>query len=263
MEVRPRSSRRPSFFGVKAKEDGCVPPIFPSPDDQAKHGFMKDYDAIAYNALPAFSDDDRLTRSTAFYKAIRTRRSCRSFADTQVPRAIIEQALLAAGTAPSGANHQPWHFAVIGSAEKKRALRLAAEAEERRFYEGRASEEWLEALAPLGTNTEKPYLETAPWLIAIFAQRRGGLYKEDDKQNYYITESVGIATGFLIAALHDAGLATLTHTPNPMTFLNRLCDRPATEKAMMLLVVGHPAADATVPVHATIKKPLDQISSWL
>ena len=180
-----------------------------------------------------------------------------------MPRVVIEQALLAAGTAPSGANHQPWHFAVIGSDDKKRALREAAEGEEAAFYGGKASQEWLDALAPLGTDSSKPYLETAPWLIVIFGQRRGGMNPGEDKQNYYVNESVGIATGFLIAALHDAGLATLTHTPNPMKFLNQLCDRPTNEKPMMVLVVGHPAADATVPVHATIKKPLDQISSWL
>lgn len=152
---------------------------------------------------------------------------------------------------------------MIGSAEKKLALRKAAEAEEAAFYEGKASQEWLDALAQLGTDASKPYLQTAPWLIVIFGQRRGGMYPDDDKQNYYVNESVGIATGFLIAALHDAGLATLTHTPNPMKFLNQQCDRPANEKPVMVLVVGHPAQGATVPVHATIKKPLDQISSWL
>jgi iodotyrosine deiodinase len=213
---------------------------------------MKPHDTIRYDALPAYTDNERIARSAAFYAA-----------GTPVPREVIEAALLAAGTAPSGANHQPWHFAVIASPEKKRALREAAEAEEREFYAGKASQEWIDALAPLGTDEVKPYLETAPYLIVIFGQRRGGLYPGDDKQNYYVNESVGIATGFLIAALHDAGLATLTHTPNPMKFLNRICDRPANEKPLMVLVVGHPAPDATVPVHATIKKPLEQISSWL
>jgi iodotyrosine deiodinase len=224
---------------------------------------MHDHDSIAYDALPDFTDAERSERSAAYYAALKTRRTCRHFADTPVPRAVIENALRAAGTAPSGANHQPWHFAVIGSAEKKRALRLAAEEEERAFYAEKASKEWLDALEPLGTDSEKPYLDTAPWLIVIFGQRRGGMYPGEDKQNYYINESVGIATGFLIGALHDAGLATLTHTPNPMKFLNRLCNRPATEKPIMILVVGHPSADATVPIHATIKKPLDQIASWL
>jgi nitroreductase len=224
---------------------------------------MQAHDSLPYRALPAYDDAERMARAAAFYAAIRTRRSCRMFSNETVPRAVIEQALLAAGTAPSGANHQPWHFAVIGSPEKKRALRVAAEQEERAFYADRASDEWLAALAPLGTDADKPFLEIAPWLIVIFGQRKGGMHPGETKQNYYVGESVGIAAGFLIAALHDAGLATLTHTPNPMKFLNRLCERPAHEKPMMVLVVGKPAPDATVPVHATIKKPLEQISSWL
>jgi iodotyrosine deiodinase len=224
---------------------------------------MKPHDTVPYADLPNYPDMERVARAKAFYAALKSRRTCRDFADTPVPRAVIEAALLAAGTAPSGANHQPWHFAVISSPEKKRTLREAAEAEEREFYAGKASEEWIDALAPLGTDEVKPYLETAPYLIVIFGQRRGGLYPSDDKQNYYVNESVGIATGFLIAALHDAGLATLTHTPNPMKFLNQICERPANEKPVMVLVVGHHAPDATVPVHATIKKPLEQISTWL
>jgi iodotyrosine deiodinase len=224
---------------------------------------MKPHDTLPYNALPDFSDAQRIQRSQAFYDQLKTRRTCRHFSDRPVPREVIENALLAAGTAPSGANHQPWHFAVIETAEKKAALRAAAEGEERLFYQAKASEEWLEALAPLGTDSDKPYLETAPYLIVIFGQRRGGMSTDDDKLNYYVAESVGIATGFLIAALHDAGLATLTHTPNPMKFLNTLCDRPKTEKPMMILVVGHPTADASIPVHATYKKSLDHISSWL
>lgn len=224
---------------------------------------MKPHDTVPYVELPDYPDTERLARAKAFHAALRTRRTCRDFTGAPVPREIIEAALLAAGTAPSGANHQPWHFAVISSPEKRHALREAAETEEREFYSGKASQEWIDALAPLGTDEVKPYLETAPYLIVIFGQRRGGLYPGDDKQNYYVNESVGIATGFLIAALHDAGLATLTHTPNPMKFLNRICERPANEKPVMVLVVGYPAPDATVPVHATIKKPLDQISSWL
>jgi iodotyrosine deiodinase len=224
---------------------------------------MQNHNTIPYPTLPVYADAERIIRSADFYSQIKTRRSCRYFADTAVPREVIENALLAAGTAPSGANHQPWHFGVISSPEKKRALRIAAEQEEQGFYAGKASAEWLDALSPLGTDAEKPYLETAPWLIAIFAQRRGGLNAGDDKQNYYIHESVGIAAGFLIAALHDAGLATLTHTPNPMKFLNQLCCRPDSEKPLMLIVTGHPAPEATVPVHATIKKPLEDISSWI
>ena len=224
---------------------------------------MKPHDTVPYTDLPEYSEAERYARAAAFYAALKTRRTCRDFTDAPVPRQVIEAALLAAGTAPSGANHQPWHFAVISSADKKRALREAAEVEEREFYAGKASQEWIEALAPLGTDEVKPYLETAPYLIVIFGQRRGGLYPGDDKQNYYVNESVGIATGFLIAALHDAGLATLTHTPNPMKFLNQICERPVNEKPVMVLVVGHASAQATVPVHATIKKPLEQISSWL
>ena len=224
---------------------------------------MQNHDSIAYTELPLFSDAERISKAKNAYAHLRTRRTCRHFADTPVPREVIENALLAAGTAPSGANHQPWHFAVIESADMKKALREAAEAEERLFYQSKASEEWLEALAPLGTDANKSYLETAPYLIVIFGQRTGGMNPGDNKQNYYVTESVGIAAGILISVLHDAGLATLTHTPNPMKFLNTLCNRPANEKPMMVLVVGHPDADATVPVHATIKKSLDQIASWL
>ena len=195
--------------------------------------------------------------------AIETRRTCRFFSDAPVSREVIEEAILAAGTAPSGANHQPWHFAVISTPDLKRRLREAAEAEERAFYAGKAGSEWLEALAPLGTDADKPYLEVAPWHIVVFGQRRGGIEPGDRKQNYYVTESVGIACGFLLLALHAAGLATLTHTPNPMGFLNRLCGRPAHEKPVMVIVAGKPAPDATIPEHALLKKPLDRISSWL
>jgi iodotyrosine deiodinase len=224
---------------------------------------MKPHDTIPYTALPPYSDEERIARAKSAYEQLKTRRSCRHFSDAPVPRAVIEFALLAAGTAPSGANHQPWHFAVVESAAKKKAIREAAEKEESAFYSGKASQEWIEALEPLGTDEDKPYLETAPYLIVIFGQRKGGMYPGEKKQNYYVNESVGIATGMLIGALHDAGLATLTHTPNPMKFLAQMCDRPANEKPMMVLVVGKPAADATIPVHATVKKSLDQISSWL
>ena len=216
-----------------------------------------------YPALPALTDEERLARAAAAYQQLCTRRTCRAFADAPVPRAIIETAILAAGTAPSGANHQPWHFAAISSPDAKREVRLLAEAEEQAFYAGKAGKEWLEALAPLGTDEDKPYLEVAPWLIAVFGQRRGGPQPGGDRQNYYVTESVGIAVGLMLATLHDAGLATLTHTPSPMKFLNRICQRPANEKPLMLIVVGHPAAEATIPLHAIQRKPLDQIASWL
>lgn len=223
---------------------------------------MTPHAQVPWLPYPAMSDAERTDSALAFYEHIRTRRTCRQIGSEPVPRAIIEAALLAAGTAPSGANHQPWHFAVVSSPARKREIRVAAEEEERAFYEGKAGTEWLEALAPLGTDADKPYLEEAPYLIVIFGQRKGGLNSGDAKQNYYVTESAGIATGFLLAALHAAGLATLTHTPNPMRFLNKLCARPASEKPVMLVVVGHPTDVATIPVHATIKKPLDEISSW-
>ena len=167
---------------------------------------MTPHETVPWIAYPTMSDDKRSANALAFYDHIRTRRTCRQIGDAPVPRAIIEAAILAAGTAPNGANHQPWHFAVIGSADMKRQIRIAAEEEERDFYSGKASAEWIDALAPLGTDADKPYLEHAPWLIAIFGQRKGGLNPGEQRQNYYVTESVGIATGFLLAALHAAGL---------------------------------------------------------
>ena len=223
---------------------------------------MQPHATVPWAGLPAYSEAERIARAQAFLAQARTRRTCRAYSDTPVPREVIEAALLTAGTAPSGANHQPWHFAVVGSPDIKARIRSAAEVEEAAFYAGKAGSEWLEALAPLGTDADKSYLEVAPWLIVVFGQRRGGLYPGDNKQNYYVSESVGIATGMLLLALHDAGLTTLTHTPNPMGFLTKLLGRPSTEKPMMVVVVGHAAPDATIPTHALIKKPLDQISSW-
>ena len=229
-------------------------------------GKLSDYSP--YPTRPDLSEEERIARAQGAFERLSTRRSCRAFADTPVPRAVIEYAIRAAGTAPSGANHQPWHFAAIGSPEKKRAIREAAEAEERRFYGAKdsapkASEEWLAALDPLGTDAAKPFLETAPWLIVCFAQRKGGIAEDGAAQNYYVTESVGLACGMLIATLHEAGLATLTHTPSPMGFLRDICGRPEWEKPLMIVVAGHPARDATVPDHALLKKPLETISSWL
>lgn len=221
-----------------------------------------------YPVLPLLTDAQRLSRARSAYERLATRRSCRAFADTPVPRGIVEYAIRAAGTAPNGANHQPWHFAAVSSPDKKRAIREAAEAEERRFYGSdgdapRASEEWLGALDPLGTDAAKPFLEIAPWLIVCFAQRKGGITEDGATQNYYVTESVGIACGMLIATLHEAGLATLTHTPSPMGFLREICGRPEVEKPLMIIATGHPAPDATVPDHALDKKPLERIASWL
>ena len=224
---------------------------------------MKDVPSVPYSALPDLTDDERIAAARAFREAVASRRSCRMFSTSPVPREVIEQAILAAGTAPSGANHQPWHFAVIASAELKQRIRLEAEKEEAAFYAGKAGQEWLEALAPLGTDDDKSYLEVAPWLIVVFGQRRGGLDPGDHKTNYYVMESVGIACGLLLATLHKAGLATLTHTPSPMGFLRTICGRPSTEKPVMIIVAGLPADGATVPRHALIKKPLDQISTWL
>lgn len=205
--------------------------------------------------------DEMRSRLQAFYEDVRQRRTVRDFSDRPVPRDVIELALQAAGTAPSGANLQPWHFAVVGNAETKQKIRVAAEAEEKEFYEHRASEEWLEALRPLGTDTNKPFLETAPWLIAVFLKKFD--VKEDGSKvkHYYPTESTGLATGLLITALHHAGLACLTHTPSPMGFLNQILDRPKTERPFLLLVTGYPAEDATVP--DIQRKPLAEFTTFL
>ena len=186
-------------------------------------------------------------RSQIFLENLSTRRTIRDFSDKPVDREIIENCIKTAGTAPSGANMQPWHFVLISDADIKRQIRVAAEKEEKKFYEKRAPKEWLEALAPLGTDNNKPYLETAPYLIAIFMQRYGKLPDGRKVKHYYGLESVGIATGMLITAIHDAGLASLTHTPSPMGFLNEILERPKNERPFLLLVVGHPAEGATVP----------------
>jgi nitroreductase len=224
---------------------------------------MKPHATIPYTALPAMTDAARVAAAERFRDHVAARRTCRMFTQDDVPRAVIEAAIAAAGTAPSGANHQPWHFAAISSPAIKHRIRLAAEEEERVFYASRAGQEWLDALAPLGTDEDKSFLDIAPWPIVVFGQRRGGIDPGDTRQNYYVTESTGIACGLLLTALHSAGLATLTHTPSPMGFLREICGRPADEKPLMLVVAGHPAADATVPVYATRKKPLDQITTWL
>jgi nitroreductase len=178
-----------------------------------------------------------------------------------VPEAVIAACIAAAGSAPSGANHQPRHFAAIADPGMKARIRQAAEEEERAFYAGGAGDEWLAALEPIGTGVEKPHLTMAPWLIVVFAQRYGLTAEGERYKNYYVPESVGIATGFLIAAIHHAGLVCLEHTPNPMKFLPELCRRPAHEKAVMILPVGYPAEDATVPAVAKRKKPLAEIMS--
>lgn len=206
--------------------------------------------------------DEMIRRSADFLELMKRRRTVRDFSDRAVPREVIENAILTAGRAPSGANKQPWHFAAISDPLMKAQFREAAEQEEREFYGGRASEDWLEDLVPFGTDEHKPFLETAPWLIAVFRQSYG-LNEEtgERSKNYYVHESAGLAAGFLIAALHNAGLATLTHTPSPMGFLNDLCGRPKNEHATMLVVTGYPADKVTVPDIG--KKPLDEISTWL
>jgi nitroreductase len=188
-----------------------------------------------------------LARTTTFASELRRRRTVRHFSAEPVARELIEAAVWAAGSAPNGANLQPWHFVAISDPAIKSQIRTAAEAEEREFYANRATAEWLADLAPLGTDADKPFLETAPWLIAVFAQRWRLTPSGERRANYYVSESVGIATGFLIAALHHAGLATLTHTPSPMGFLNTILERPESEKPFLLLIVGHPADDAQMP----------------
>ena len=208
---------------------------------------MTDYPTKPLDEYREYPIDEMRRRLEEFYADMRRRRTVREFSDRPVPRDIIETALKAANTAPSGANLQPWHFVVVSGPEAKRKIRKAAEVEEHEFYEHRASDEWLAALAPLGTDEQKPFLETAPYLIAVFLKKYDLLDDGRKVKHYYPTESTGLATGMLITALHRAGLATLTHTPSPMKFLNEILDRPVNERPFLLLVVGYPAADARVP----------------
>jgi len=219
------------------------------------------YPTIPLSQYREYPIEEMRRRVNDFYVDIKRRRTVRDFSDRPVPRDIIETALEAASTAPSGANLQPWHFAVVSSPETKKKIREAAEAEEREFYTHRASEEWLAALAPLGTDDQKPFLETAPYLIAVFLQKFGELPDGRKVKHYYPAESTGLATGMLITALHVAGLATLTHTPSPMKFLNEILGRPKSERPFLLLVVGFPADDARVP--DIQRKSLDEIASFI
>lgn len=213
---------------------------------------------LAYREYPI---EEMIQRAAAFYAEMRRRRTVRHISNRPLPRQVIEHCLCAAGTAPSGANMQPWHFVVVTDPATKRQIREAAEQEERAFYDHRASQEWLNALAPLGTDAHKPFLETAPYLIAIFAQRYGLAPDGSKIKHYYVQESVGIATGILITALHHAGLVTLTHTPSPMGFLNEILGRPPNERPFLLLVTGYPAEDATVP--DIRKKSLSEIATFV
>ena len=208
----------------------------------------------------SFPEPEMVRRSEHFYQDIRRRRSVRDFSDRAIPLEVIQNCIRAAGTAPNGANLQPWHFSVVSSSAIKKEIRRLAEEEEKEFYEKRASQEWLDALAPLGTDKHKPFLETAPHLVVVFGKTYSLGSAGKRIKNYYVSESVGIATGFLIHALHDAGLVTLTHTPSPMKFLNPILDRPDNERPFLILVVGYPAENARVP--KIRKKSLHEITTY-
>lgn len=222
---------------------------------------MPDHATIPLPPPEPLDDTQRLDRARAFADRLQRRRTVRDFSDRPVPRAVIEHCLRAAASAPSGANQQPWRFVAVADAATKRRIREGAESEERAFYARRAPQDWLDALAPLGTDAHKPFLETAPWLIAVFYERFGIGPGGDKQKRYYPHESVGIATGMLLAALHDAGLATLTHTPSPMGFLNEILGRPKNEMPYLLLVVGHPAEGCRVP--AIERLPLDAVARFI
>ena len=222
---------------------------------------MSDYPTIPLEQYREIPVEEMRARLEDFYSEMNRRRTVREFSDRPVPRDIIETALKVANTAPSGANLQPWHFAIVSGPETKKNIREAAEAEEREFYTHRASEEWVAALKPLGTDDHKPFLETAPYLIAVFMQKFGELPDGRKVKHYYPAESTGLATGMLIAALHRAGLATLTHTPSPMKFLNEILGRPKSERPFLLLVAGYPADDARVP--DIRRKTLEEFTSWV
>lgn len=207
-----------------------------------------------------WTDEERMARAEAFFQEMDARRSVRDFSDRPVPRTLVERAIATASTAPSGAHMQPWTFVAVSDADLKRQIREAAEAEERESYSGRMSEEWLEALAPLGTDWRKPFLETAPWLVVLFAQRYGLGPDGAKRKHYYVQESCGIAAGLFIAALHRVGLATLTHTPSPMRFLREILERPSNEAPYILFPVGFPAEGAEVP--DLTRKPLRDVAVW-
>lgn len=212
----------------------------------------------SYKELP---QDEMKQKASEFYELVKRRRTVREFSSRAVPKEVIENCLLAAGTAPNGANKQPWHFVAVSDPDVKKKIRVEAEKEEHEFYNRRAPEDWLDDLRPLGTDENKPFLEEAPYLIGIFAQSYNLDEEGEKEKHYYVKESVGIATGILITALHNAGLATLTHTPSPMGFLNEIMGRPSHEKPFLLLVVGYPAEGVTVP--DITKKSLDEISTFI
>ena len=225
---------------------------------------MFEKDKLNYHPIPlpyraSKSDTEMRLAAKAFYAETKRRHTVRDYSTQPVELSVIQTCIKAAGLAPSGANHQPWHFVAISNLEIKRRIREAAEEEERKFYSGGGGDEWINALEPIGTGPSKPHLEHAPWLIVIFAERYGEFDDGERYKNYFVSESVGIATGFLIMALHFAGLVSLTYTPNPMKFLNKLLRRPPSNKPIMILTVGHPAKNASVPSAAKVKKSLDEI----
>lgn len=222
---------------------------------------MEETNFIPYSSYKSYPIEEMQKRSEEFFTDIQRRRTVRDFSSEPVPKEIIENCLRAAGTAPSGANRQPWHFSVVSNLETKKKIREAAEEEEKKFYSGRAPDEWLEALEPLGTDENKPFLEVAPYLIVIFSEAYGLDVQSEKIKNYYVSESVGIATGILITALHNAGLATLTHTPSPMNFLRKILGRGENERAFLILVTGFPSENAIVPNIA--KKNLEEYSTFL
>ena len=228
--------------------------------EDGKFAMKNNIEFIPLPPLPQYSDDQRIQRARDVYESLRRRRTIRDFSDRPVPRQVIEHCIMAAGTAPSGANMQPWHFCVVQDPAIKRQIRIQAEEEEREFYSSRATTEWLNDLARLGTDSNKPFLETAAALIVVFAQAWRMSEDRKPKKNYYVSESVGIATGFLIHALHACGLATLTHTPSPMKFLNAILGRPQNERPYVVVVTGHPADNARVPDIS--KFPLNEIRTF-
>ena len=217
------------------------------------------YEPIKLPDRVQLSEDEAIQKSKIFFEYMCKRHSVRDFSSNPIPKQIIENIIAAAGRAPSGANQQPWHFVAIKDLGMKKRIREAAEKEEQNFYTGGASDEWISALEPIGTGISKPHLTDAPWLIVVFAERYGKKLDGSRRKNYYVPESVGIAMGFLIAAIHNAGLVCLEHTPNPMKFLNDLCGRPENEKPIMIIPVGTPSENASIPKAAKLKKPLNEI----
>jgi nitroreductase len=222
---------------------------------------MTNINLIPLPEYKEYTQEEMLDRSRSFLKDIKRRRTVRDFSDKRIPKEIIENCIAVANSAPSGANKQPWHFVVVNTPLIKKKIRVAAEEEEREFYSSRAPQEWLEALAPLGTDSNKPFLETAPYLIVIFSKSLDVLPDGTKLKTYYAVESTGIAAGFLISAIHNTGMVCLTHTPSPMKFLNDICGRPQNEKPFLVLVVGYPAENAKVP--DIVKKGLNEVTTYL